>query len=480
MNFLFRPIDIASLAFFRICFGILAFADIMGQLTYYHWYKSAFQPDAFHFRYYGFDWVRPFPEPLMSLFLISLLVAAILVALGRYYKQMALYFAFGFTYMFLVEKGHYLNHGYLFCVLSFIMVLLPAHRNYSWDSLKNPSIKTEKIPYYPLFILQFCMGFVYFMGGIAKLNKDWLNAMPLKIWLPYKKDYFLIGPILEQEWLAWFMSYGGVFLDLCVVPLLIFKRTRIFALCCLVFFHLTNVMIFQIGIFPWLSICLSLLFFTPSFPRQVGNWLQKRFSIFIKMEEWWEKKSNHRLQSVGSKHTQESIKIQPIKIGEYNYYLDSWSDSKKQGITFLIITFCIINLLLPLRHHYFKGDVAWTEEGHRYAWRMMLRHKQGSGHFEVKNLSNNTSKKVFPKKELPKKLGYKLFTHPDMILQYAHHLRDQYQTEWKTDSVAVFAHIRCKLNGRKYQQFINPKTDLAKEEWSFLKESDWIVPLKEK
>ena len=36
-----------------------------------------------------------------------------------------------------------------------------------------------------------------------------------------------------------------------------------------------------------------------------------------------------------------------------------------------------IQLLVPLRHFFYPGNVSWTEEGHRFAWHMKLRSKRG-------------------------------------------------------------------------------------------------------
>lgn len=36
----------------------------------------------------------------------------------------------------------------------------------------------------------------------------------------------------------------------------------------------------------------------------------------------------------------------------------------------------IFQVLLPIRHFMYEGDVTWTEHGHRYSWRMKLRDKQ--------------------------------------------------------------------------------------------------------
>lgn len=457
MKTLFQPIDIAALVFFRIMFGILGFADVMGLWMYYHLYKDAYNPDKFHFTYYGFEWVHPLPSILMSLFLITMLVAAILIALGKWYKQCTLFFAIGFTYMFLVEKGHYLNHGYLFSMLSWLMILLPANRAYSMDVLEGRVGARETTPYWTIFLLQFMMGVVYFYGGIAKINWDWLNGYPLLLWLEQKRNMWFIGDLLKQDWLAYFMSYGGLLLDLFIVPFLLFRKTRIWALLAALFFHIVNTIIFKIGIFPWLSISLTLLFFSPSLMRDVWAWLESKYQWTKKVGTWWQELFAH-----------------PVKKD-----LDYNPAAHRVIIAPLIIIFCMTNLLLPFRHHYFKGDVAWTEEGHRYSWRMMLRSKRGKGYLTVKNESTGEIKRIRSKDYLSDKQAPKMLTHPDMILQFAHHIRDEYQEKWQTDSIGVYAKIRVKLNNGKYQTYVDPERNLAKEEWYFLKESDWIVPLKE-
>jgi len=123
----------------------------------------------------------------------------------------------------------------------------------------------------------------------------------------------------------------------------------------------------------------------------------------------------------------------------------------------IIILFCVIQLIFPLRHHLYSSEVAWSEEGHRYSWRMMLRGK-------VEEI-------------LTPKQYRKFRVQPDMILFVAHHLRDKYKDEWQSDSVAVYPNFLVKLNGRKYQPYTDKKVDLAIEEWSWTKPWSWILPL---
>ncbi|MDV7392134.1 HTTM domain-containing protein, partial [Arthrospira platensis SPKY1] len=135
------------------------------------------------------------------------------------------------------------------------------------------------------------------------------------------------------------------------------------------------------------------------------------------------------------------------------------------------------HLLYPLRHHLFEGSVAWTEEGHRFSWRMMLRWKTGYGHFVVFNPADGSRQTVDPKDFLSKKQVRKLYGHPDMILQFAHFLRDRW-CDLGIEEVQVYANIKTQLNGRPHQPYIDPETDLAATEWSHWKSSPRIIPLK--
>jgi hypothetical protein len=458
-QFLFQPFDIAPLVFFRIMFGILGFADVIGSWIYYHLQKDAYNPEEFQFKYYGFEWVTPLSEPFMSAFFIGLCFLSLFIAIGLWYRASTVLFFLGFTYTYFLEKAHYLNHGYLFCWICFAMIFFPANKAFSLDVLRNPGIRQIKVPRWPVFLLAFLMGVVYFYGGIAKINQDWLIGMPLRLWLKNKSDIFLLGPLLAKDWMAYFMSYGGLLLDLFVAFFLLSKRTRLAAFLFVLFFHGMNLIIFSIGIFPALSISLTLLFFAPEFPRNIIDWLRPKLKLVEKIEAWWQK----QLESWGS-----------TAIGSDDY----WQNALKWRpiITTTLAVVMLFHLLIPFRHHLFPGNVAWTEEGHRYSWRMMLRSKHGYGQFVVVK-PDGSKERIKPGDMLGAKQKRKLFTHPDMILQFAHHLRDQYLE--KGDTVEVYAEIKAKLNHRKYQEYIRNDVDLAKVEWEMFKSSDWIVPFEE-
>jgi len=480
LNRLFTQVDIASLVFFRIVFGVLAFADIMGLFTYYHLWEDDFNPDKFQFKYYGFEWVQPLPEPFMSIFFLLLLSAAVLVTIGYKYRTSTAALFIGFTYVFLLEKSHYLNHGYLFCWLSFVMIWLPANRDFSKDVALNPALHRSTISYFNIFIIQFLMATVYFFGGLAKINEDWLMyAMPLKMWIGYKSEMPILGWLWKQEITAYVMAWSGMLLDLLVVFFLLSRRTRLIALFFLLFFHLTNTILFKIGIFPWLSIGLTLLFFPPSRPRLWMNWLEKRVKLVKRIRTWWQEKISEKPQgklNLTSKGRGKESWPEVFRNG--NLLPQFYSSTQKKGILVAIGLLIFIHWSLPLRQHFYSGPTAWTEEGHRYSWRMMLRQKLTYGTLIVESPDLEKGKKRVKLKDyLSKKQLRKMRTHPDMILQFAHFLRDEYRAEGFTD-VKIYADIKAKLNGRVYQNFIDKEANLAEIEWSFFEHSDWIEAFK--
>lgn len=453
-GWLWQPVDISSLVFFRVIFGILGFADLLGGWAYYHLWVGAFNPDNYQFNYYGFAWVSSFPEPLMSLFFLIGMGLAIAVALGWRYRITAPLFAAFFTYYFLLEKTNYLNHAYLFCWISWVMALLPTWREWSLDVKRQPNEQRSTIPRWCLVVPLFLMSTVYFFGGLAKLNPDWLyEAMPLQLWLNAKSDLFLIGPLLAQETTAWIMSWGGVAFDLSIVFLMLYRPTRRWGFAWAVAFHLTNHLVFNIGIFPYLSVALTALFFPPSWPRQMVTYLEERMSRIAHWRESWSTRVS-------------TASTQPAPIWQQQQAYQKWVVS---GLILMISIHCY----LPLRHHLFDSDVAWSEEGHRYAWRMMLRSKRGTGHYVVEDLADGSTQRINPGDSLLSKQVRKLWTHPDMILQYAHHLRDQARVEGR--ELAIFAKVRVKLNNGKYHPYVDETVDLAQEEWSHWKTTSWIL-----
>ena len=461
---LFAPTPIYTLVWLRVAMGLLGAGDIIGNGIYYHWHLDSFS--GFTFRYYGFEWVHPLPEPFLSLFFIVGFLLGIAVALGWRFRYTAPAFALCFSYLYFLEKAHYLNHAYLFMTLAWLLCLTPAWREFSLDVRRRPGDWSPVAPAWSVYVFPALMGVVYFFGGIAKINYDWLiEAMPLHMWLQNRGEMPVLGLLFKLKVTAYVMAWGGMLLDLTAGFLLCHRRLRWVALALLLFFHATNHLIFNIGIFPYLSLVLTSMFFAPDWPKRLVDWLAgSRFHFARARVQSWRGEWQRRVNPTPEHRTGVLARKRPFWQSETRYQLFI--------AVGLALLFCV-ELFLPLRHNYFSSDVNWTEVGHRYSWRMMLRSKQGYGDYRLLDRVTGEEWEVDPLDSLTSKQYRKMATHPGMILQYAHHLRNQYAAAGR--DVEVYARFKVRLNGRTRQRFTDDTVDLAREEWTW-RENTWVLP----
>ena len=105
---LFAPVDIASLAYFRIVFGAIMLWEVWRYFSH-DWISRYWIDPSFYFTYYGFDWVKPWAGDGMYLHFYALGVLAICIMIGFQYRISTTLFFLGFTYVFLLDESRYLN-----------------------------------------------------------------------------------------------------------------------------------------------------------------------------------------------------------------------------------------------------------------------------------------------------------------------------------------------------------------------------------
>ena len=106
----------------------------------------------------------------------------------------------------------------------------------------------------------------------------------------------------------------------------------------------------------------------------------------------------------------------------------------------------------------------------------MLMEKRGTTVFYIKDPATGKEKEVANADYLTKNQEKMMSTQPDMILQFAHFLKKEYETiEVKDPQVRVKSYVT--LNGSDRQLFIDSTVDLAKEKENFLPKK-WILPYK--
>jgi hypothetical protein len=339
------------------------------------------------------------------------------------------------SWQFFIDQANYLNHFYLVILYGVCLLMVPADQVWSLRSGKH----SDWIPRWSLLGLMIMTEIVLLYAGLVKLNGDWLNGWPLKFWFASRaEDHPVIGVLLAAPGFAIAASWFSIALHLLGAPLLFFSKTRLIVFSLYALFHLSNALIFSIGIFPWITICATTLFFDPGWPRRLFG---------------------------------------PIagcsKPGPRPERIVLTGDKPLLALFGLFLTY---NILMPMRPLVYPGPVAWTEEGHRFSWRMKLRDKEARAEFRVFDPDTGRKWLVNPYAWLTPRQARKMLVRPDMILQFAHHLDKVWQQKHRVTNPVVTARVMCSLNYRKLVPLIDSRRDLSAIPRS-LEPADWIQPL---
>ncbi|MCV9385326.1 HTTM domain-containing protein [Reichenbachiella ulvae] len=425
----FQPIDNSQIVIFRILFGLLMAVESFGAIAT-GWVRKTFIEPSHHFPFIWMDWLSPLPGDGMYYYFVIMGIISLLVAAGIYYRWSALALALLWSGCYFMQKTSYNNHYYLAVLFCWFMVLISPHLRYSWDS-KRKKHESDTCPnwYRWFFIFQFFIFFSY--ASIAKFSDSWLSGDFIALQFSHKTNYFLIGPLLAQQWFQWFIVYSGILFDALISPLLLWRKTRIWAFATLILFNLFNSAVFQIGIFPYMVVALAIFFFEPD---------QIRKLFFSKRQTFHSSEANN-----------------------------------KPWFLYLFIAYFIWQLYLPLRHHFIPGDVLWTEEGHKLSWRMMLRSRSGKCKFVVKDAETGKSINVREYKYLSRKQLSRVTCYPDMTWQFAQILAEEFKKKGINAPQVYVKDSKARINRGEYRDFIDPNIDLAHTPWNYFGHNEWIL-----
>lgn len=437
-DYLCAPVDAASIGFVRIVLGAMLAWDAV-RFYRYGWIAEYYIRPKWHFTYLYFDWVRPWPGDWMYLHFAAIFVFAVLVAVGLYYRIAIVLLFLAYAYVFLLEKAVYMNHYYLIALLCFLMIWMQPHRAFSLDRSRSPDLPVT-VPRWNVLLLRLQLFIVYFYGAIAKLNPDWLAGEPMYSEIVRRaEDVPDIATHLPPALVAYAIAYGGLLFDATVPILLCFRRTRRIGFICAAVFHLLNDVFLKIGVFSYLMTGAITIFFDPDWPRQL--WQRRRGAP----------------APARAPATPAAAAPSPWR----------WT-----GLALLHL-YVLAQLLVPLRHWLYPGQVGWTEEGHCFSWHMKLRRKHGAMTITVTDPASGRRWQVDPADDLRDRQVSKLHTFPDMVLQYAHYKRDELRAQGIRDPIITVDWL-CSLNGAPPQPLIDPTANLAEEEDSIWP-ARWIL-----
>ena len=435
---LLSPVDIASLVFFRVFFGIIAFWHVWLQMPRV---KEQYILPDFHFKYHFFGWVEPLPGEFMNVVFLMMAASAIFIALGLFYRAAAATFFLLHTYAFLIDVANYWNHYYLISLLAFLMIFVPAHRAYSLDVARGAVSHSDQAPAWGLWILRAQMGIVYFYAGLAKLtSSDWLHGRPMDAYLANHTDFPLVGRWFTEQWMAYLSAYSGMFFDLLIFPLLLWPKTRVPALCAAIGFHLANSLIFEIQVFPWLAIAATLLFLPPSWPRFAGQWRPLPAG------------------AAPAKPNPPSVLHRALSAAGLLRSNGGRPRFGQRAVASILGVFFLIQLLIPLRPFAYPGNPSWTTEGYFFSWRMLIADREGLIVFFLRSKTGEATCEVDTRGYLYAFQRGWLY-YPDTIVQFAHHLASEYKK--RGEDFTVHAWTDISLNGRSRRALVDPEVDLA-------------------
>ena len=456
-----ESVDSLIFAYVRIALGVAVFlwASSYTKIVQLNdeWiplYEAIFLRPRFLFKYPGFEWVQLWPGNGIYWHFTVTKIAAFCFAIGFLTRISAILMSIGTGYVLLVECQIYVNHYYLMSCLSAMMAFLPAARRLSIDAWLGLERHAAFAPAWQLWLLRFQLGIPYVFGAVAKMNSDWLRGQPAEIWLtnwiPIKPA---VATFMEIPGAPLLFSYGGLLYDLCVVPLLLNRKTRLIGVAASLGFHLTNSQLFSIGVFPWMMLATLVVFFD-------RDTLPKFFRF------------------VSSKYTDHPIPYrQAVTEIESQRINQSGQASKKQPLISRIglgmaITYIVIQLILPVRPWIYPGNPSWNERGHRFAWRMMLRHKVTLTTFLV--VAPDGSFQYYPSSVvMTGNQARRAEGVPDLLRQASVELKKLAAEAGASDS-KVYCLSLVSLNGRRPIPIVDPTADLASVKrgwWS----DDWVM-----
>lgn len=419
-----------GLGLFRILFGLLMTWEVL------YWFdldiiNNYILGSKVRF-YYDFLPVGPLSEGALNFLLFGLLISAVFITIGYYFRVAMTYFAFVFTYFFLLDKTFYNNHLYLLSLLSFLMIFMPMDAAYSVEK----SRRSVTVSNWAYRLIQFQVVVVYFFGGVVKLNPYWLDFHPATEILEAKANNSGIE-FLTSSFMIYFITYVGVIFDLLIGPLLWWKKSRKVAIVLALIFNTTNAWIFNdINIFPFFMIGALILFVD---------------------QEWLSNK-------IGFKHTGES---------EYEGKLGTWG-------SYILLAYMSVQLILPLRHYFMPGYADWTGEGQRFAWRMKIQNRKYK-YQEIKfALFDKQNKRIIPIEPL-KYMNIDQFNQmiysPRMIVQFAEFIREHAAENHNLHNIEVKCKIPVEFNGSEKTYIFDPDLDLLSNYEKHDSFSEWINPL---
>jgi vitamin K-dependent gamma-carboxylase len=439
--YLSAPVSIQSLVALRILFGAILVWDCWRYFKYDRIYRYYVQPE-WTFPYFGLDIIQPLPAPYIYWAWAMVGVFAFLVMVGLFFRVAIWGFVLVFGYFFLLDKAQYLNHNYLVLLYAILLGFTPANRAFSLDARWGFVTPTPMIARWPVAVVRLQTEIILIYAGIVKITDDWLRGEPLGMWLRARADEVLLGPLFQYDWFILAGTWGTVALHVLGAPLLLWKRTRLAIFLVYCGFHVSNSVLFNIGIFPWITMAVTLIFFEPDWPQRLARRVLGVFEPLPPMAP--------------------APQVAVAAPG--------------RGLLVLLAVWFALQIAIPQRQIFFPNLVGWTGDGHRFSWRMRIYDRDAEGVFTVFWPETGERLEIDPHEVMSSRQAHAVLTRTDLIHDFALKLEARARAAGAAD-VEVYAWIEKSLNGRPFQLYVDPEVDLTAVPYAWFRPDPWILPV---
>ncbi|XP_053596618.1 vitamin K-dependent gamma-carboxylase isoform X1 [Microplitis demolitor] len=509
VRLLYRPTDPASLGVARALFGLCMVLDVVEERGLADIDLKWGDPYSCHFPL--IHGMQPLSLPWMILLFTVMWLGAFGIMLGFCFKLACACFLIPYWYIFLLDKSFWNNHSYLYGVVTLLLWGTQANRYFSLDAVvykqNEDQNQNQSIPLWNYFIIKFQFFALYFLAGLKKSSKEWLDGYsmtnlsehwvfdPFKMFLTTEQtDFFIVH---------WF----GFIFDLTVGFWMLFDKTRIPAMIFCTAFHLMNSRLFSIGMFPYVCLATMPLFCRVDWPRK----FIKKFKISSINGECDSSSSNQnngtnfatdhqknedKFTSDGNMFRENETENSGSKISGLNLEVKNFKPTKKQKfVVSLLLVHIFLQFFLPYSHFITKGYNNWTPGLYGYSWDMMV-HSWDTVLIVVRVHDNEKNEDHFvdPRAWVQ---NDKWSKHGDMAIQYAQCLKNNLLRrkkevlktaygknsgslrEWSqiSNNLSIYIDVRCSLNGRFQQRIFNPDVDMLTVDWHPFKPVSFLMPL---
>jgi vitamin K-dependent gamma-carboxylase len=448
-EWLLKPVDALPVRVFRSLFGIAMMMEMVYLLSNDAVEKLVLLPQV-RITYDFFEWLSPLPAPLMRALPALMLVAAFLLTIGRWTRVAGLSFFIMHFYFLLLDRSYYNNHMYLYSLLGLLFSLAE-------ETKRKDGVIT--MPNWVWRIIQLQVLVVYFYGGIAKINPDWIfRHEPAISILKVPQMSWISESNFLRPFVTNMLVWGGLLYDLGVPILLLIRKTRGIAFILCLIFHLSNIFIFNtgesetIGEFPLVMIASCVLFFDP---EVINKWLRK-----LPVNPFKPKPQQPVRKKTQEK--QQATMHRPSAAHNYRFVLP------------FVSIYCFIQLLLPLRHYWITDNVLWTGEANDFSWRMKIRSADFKNSMWVRSEPGGPKTELHPIGFINAMQYSQISQNPIDMMKFAKAMVPILKKRGITNPI-IEVTMELGINGRPRQLVIDSTLNLAAVERVPGKHAQWIL-----